>query len=427
MCAGFRFNNEQSPESKNNDIRKFFVSKDNISSRLDVNQEILNLNQIESDQINETPTAEINNEKTPVIDSKQSKESSDFDYYFDENVNDVLIAEDENTIPDNENPFSSNIVNIDDGLQTSEFETDLLNVSLNTSVFENEKGELFDVVPLSFDNISPIKKCEPIFDFDQKIPHGLKNLGNTCYLNSVIQTIFSFNFFIEELIDTYESLVMNNSFNDTLDIKSKLPITTSLLDLHVQYKQTSSTKSMIDCLTQFKACFSEKISIFESSDQQDAAEFFSFILDTLKQEIENNSLQDSMQIRNPIDRYFQYELSNKPVCHMCNTNKDAVIEKSTTIHLQLTDDRRLQSAFMNFLSSEQCQSKCSECTNPYLIEKHFIGLPKILFFQLARYSCFGLKDMKDVFAPHIIYLPKKFIQPQHNNILSPLSTPYKLR
>lgn len=285
-------------------------------------------------------------------------------------------------------------------------------------MFDDTKGD--DIELLSYSDLLENYATSP----DQHIPHGLKNLGNTCYLNSVIQTIFSFNFFIEELIETYNILKNNNTDSD-VSIETKLPITNSLLELHAHYKQTTSTTAMIDCLTEFKACFAERISIFESSEEQDAAEFFSYILQTLKQEIEANTPQESSFIRNPIDRYFEYELINETVCLGCKTSKRSYVEKSTTIHLQLTNERTLQSSFTKYLENEQSQLQCTECETFCTVEKSFVGLPKILFFQIIRYSDDRFKDNDDLFAPHVIYLPKRYIKPE--NMLSPLSTPYKLR
>ncbi|KPM06603.1 ubiquitin carboxyl-terminal hydrolase-like protein 2 [Sarcoptes scabiei] len=200
-------------------------------------------------------------------------------------------------------------------------------------------------------------------------PHGLNNLGNTCYLNSVVQTLFSFHFFIEELSDLYDTLFSH--FKE--EIENYLIITNSLIS--------------------FKSCIADQVKIFDSAEQQDAAEFLTFILEKLKLEIDNEIFKCYL-VRNPVERYFEHEIT-------------------------------IQSGFLHYLSDEtDDRSKCSDCEKNFTLQKYFVELPKILFFQIVRCSDSGFKDNKKIPLSHVIYLPRKYIKPK--GLISPLPTPYKL-
>lgn len=221
------------------------------------------------------------------------------------------------------------------------------------------------------------------------IPHGLINIGNSCYINSVLQTMFSFNDFMDKIIDfTYQLQ------ND----KKNLLITRSFLEVYNEY--LCGSPEIANCLRNFNFNFQTKNINFQTDRQQDAGEYFALLLNTIKQEIFLNASTNY----NPIDDYFQYELSFRDVCCNCNqsyTNMEN--EKSHIILLKYQND--IQNSFLNFLQDDSPR-KCSNCKENFCRKVYFQKLPKILCFQIGRYSANNVKDDRDVFASPYIYLPK---------------------
>lgn len=249
-------------------------------------------------------------------------------------------------------------------------------------------------------------------------PKGLKNYGNTCYVNSVVQSLFSLNFFIDALKECFNKF--KEKFGEV--VNEKLPILTLLIELHDKVKNSTSNE-LEKYLRGFKTYIGQNVdSQFANNHQQDAEEFLTAILFNLKEEIETNAA-DSFSISNPVLQ-FQYKLAREKLCTKCDKQDSFEYQETTVIHLQLTSDRHIQSAFLSFLEDETCSSICKDCSEKHILQKYFKRLPKVLFFQSGRCLSSFQKDTNDVDAPLNIYLPRKYIK---GNLNTPLSTKYKSR
>jgi hypothetical protein len=302
---------------------------------------------------------------------------------------------------------------------------------INTYLFSTDSVSNDEQIPalIESENFGFSDCVEVLQVLDPNNPIGLRNLGNTCYMNSIVQAIFALKFFIEDLKNKFSQLTkMSEESHD-------FSMTRSLLNLYHQYNglrnstEDCSVDEVENHLSILKECVGKKWSPFKSHTQQDAAEFFGHIIDTIKEEFE--SVKDFPQMNDPIARNFEFETGGSLTCKKCKNKTKLDNEKQHALYLSLPEDKSLQTAFLNSLKDETTSHQCvaANCgANENILNKYYTKLSKVLFLQLGRYSIDGSKLNEEVFVPLNIYLPVK-----HNNsdstvnliTPSPLATPYR--
>ena len=206
---------------------------------------------------------------------------------------------------------------------------------------------------------------------------GIKNEGNTCYFNSIIQTIFNI------------PIIKNYIFNMKLEkdnkylfyfqkILYKLQRSKEAILIYKEIKNTNFYQSNENILS-----FIEKN--FQFQFQQDAHEIFNFILDYL-----NNLNNINSKIK--LFDFFQGKISNVILCDKINYKS---IKEENFIFLSIEcneDSNNLLNCINNFLKEEQLTGE-----NSFLNEKDnkkydairktsLKELPSILFLHLKRFT-----------------------------------------
>jgi hypothetical protein len=195
---------------------------------------------------------------------------------------------------------------------------------------------------------------------------GLNNMGNTCYLNSVLQTISN--------MDEFRSYLFKGDFVGTL----KKELDDSLFyQLYRIVKHLWETSSDSLSPKSFREKFIEKQKLFFGYEQQDSNEAIQFLLDNLHEEIArkitiNYQLTDELSsFCSILDNYF--------------TNKDKFgvdekIDKKNSVRALIRDNRDhalnyFAMKYLNTLSNSyseicdyfgiiNCQlKKCPECNH----------------------------------------------------------------
>lgn len=208
---------------------------------------------------------------------------------------------------------------------------------------------------------------------------GFENLGNSCYMNSILQALFSLSCFTESM------LRLNELIGDKLSEKSLFRCVTSLL--LAKMKGDSQTQSL---LIHIKDAVCTAAPTFKGNYQHDAHEFLGQVLDQMKEEV--FSICEELNISNPVEENFEFKLLNTYLCQGCYE----MVMKKQTFNMLSLDVPKLENSDINgslqdsldiyFLPQnlefkcEKCQYKDSRCVET------FATLPRVLILHLKRYS-----------------------------------------
>ncbi|KAI8834736.1 hypothetical protein BJ741DRAFT_534465 [Chytriomyces cf. hyalinus JEL632] len=258
---------------------------------------------------------------------------------------------------------------------------------------------------------------------------GLKNLGNTCYMNSALQCLLQTRLLISYFLRTHEQL------NQSMGLKCA-PVSTLEKDSMVQRgqrgfgRETVNPRVLKKAVSLFNDCFA-------GSEQQDAQEFLQVILDALhedlKKQAENGAFvaeevdrmdedpsggtevvnsaggsTDNLrgaatepclpEVSSPIAEIFQGSLKSNIECMECHASS---IKAEPFVLLSLPvsngpDDPEykyaLETCLREFLREELLGKEdtwfCPTCKDQRQIKKRLDvqSLPEVLIFHLKRFS-----------------------------------------
>lgn len=190
--------------------------------------------------------------------------------------------------------------------------------------------------PISQDlNLSVTSRCS-----GRESPLPLKNLGNTCYENSIIQCLFSLNLFMNNFSQSIESI--SNQTVDQSDPRYRIlnafynlyksyieSFESTQDDEHRQQKQ----QQLESRLEELKLAVGERSSQFNSAHQQDASEFFYHVIDSIQEYYQ--SLDKTDDHDNPVTQAFELELDYMVRCPKCHHKVISESEKIRTLPLAL--------------------------------------------------------------------------------------------
>ncbi|XP_006772785.1 PREDICTED: ubiquitin carboxyl-terminal hydrolase 26 [Myotis davidii] len=246
------------------------------------------------------------------------------------------------------------------------------------------------------------ERLKMTFDFyPEKLCQGLPNLGNTCYMNAVLQSLFSIPSFAYDLL--YQGFPWSEIPLDALSL-----CLSHLLIL----KDIYSIKTKERLLGNIKNAISTVVEMFSDNAQNDAHEFLGHCLDQMKGNMEKLNIiwmtkteseeEDSPQqffadnavtkrLVCPVTTNFEVELLHSITCKACGqVVLKTEVNNYLSINLPQGTKRHplsIQSTFDHFFGAEELEYRCGKCNHKTSVSMHkFSRLPRVLIVHLKRYS-----------------------------------------
>ncbi|XP_039769439.1 ubiquitin carboxyl-terminal hydrolase 37 isoform X2 [Ornithorhynchus anatinus] len=233
---------------------------------------------------------------------------------------------------------------------------------------------------------------------------GFSNLGNTCYMNAILQSLFSLQSFANDLLKQgipWKKIPLNALIRRFAHLLSK--------------KDVCNSETKKDLLKKVKNAISATAERFSGYVQNDAHEFLSQCLDQLKEDMEKlnktwksepgsgeenppgpgRPAEDGAAGRVytcPVVTNLEFEVQHSIVCKACG---ETVPRREQFNNLSIDLPRRkkplpsrsVQDSLDLFFRAEELEYSCEKCGGKSAVVMHkFNRLPRVLILHLKRYS-----------------------------------------
>ena len=229
------------------------------------------------------------------------------------------------------------------------------------------------------------------------VSNGLINYKNNCYINSIIQCIISMKSLFRQLFDSFENfetILRNPEFSL---LRKFLQVLRDLQQEQksVSLKKLSETSMVINFKEFIEEFFQKSNGQFEDNTQNDAHEFFMWLIDFLEQSF--NSImnviyhEEKAKHESVIKIFFSTKLNQRIICKYGHESLKCFSELCLSLDIEKTHD--IMGSIKTFFETECMNHQdslyfCDECqTKVSAIKRLKINNTKeVLILHLKRFK-----------------------------------------
>ena len=235
---------------------------------------------------------------------------------------------------------------------------------------------------------------------------GMANLGNSCYLNSVVQVLFSYDRISNHFFEIYDEhhKVCDKLPTECYDcqfsklafgLKSGKYSEKKECERQQHDLQSEEEKQEKDIYQDgirpqsFKNFVGKGHEEFSSGRQQDAQEYLQHLFDIIEKEERSRGRQNPCQM-------FNFEIEHRYECQKCK-GIAYVPEKTNQLNLHIIgsqeddmipEEEDIQNAFDRFLGDEEIEKQCPACGDKqnFIKKTRFLSFPEVMIIVTQRFT-----------------------------------------